>query len=547
MGRPAAIFTSEEIHNWISRFNKVVGVLYSPIVSGGTCITIGGAGYTTLLKFDADATTAIEFTTTCSPTTFIKVSGDATTVFLTESTCSPTDVFKIEGDATTVLNITSTCTPTTGVLIAGVSTDGISITSACVDGIQISGDCTATGINISATGIARAIMVGAFGSASNIIVNTTNNYPVGVFAKINADINPTADIRCAWFRLRVDTNVQVGSNANWGNGLKAIQGSLKLYGGTGSAGETGTYCWVNCGVFGSLETDGATKVAFKDGSVSAAVFAHVGLLASSSDDVDIETGAVVAGVAVNAGTAANTTVAGDFAGVYIYQDVAGGEDFASGVLIDAASCIKGVNVKTCLNPFYSVFNYTASIGTYMQGIKIEHTRASDIIVATSGVWGAQIVVNQGTGYSSKMAPSIWGLQVVIKGDSVHADTNTYGLVVETQTSGKTRCLERIALNTGGVCDVGLLDIAVFATTPATILLSVSSSAVVTSAIVITDVNAGGTFTNLIDIQYGANTTNFLKAAAANGCIDSTSGGDNKAGRIVCSIAGQTRYIYYYTD
>lgn len=176
----------------------------------------------------------------------------------------------------------------------------------------------------------RAIMVGDFGQATNLIVTSAANYPVGVFARLATDENTTQDIRCAWFRLRVDTTVQIGNSANWGKKLAGIQGSLKFYGGSGS----GTYCWSNSGVFGSIETDGATKVAFRDGSVTAGVFAHVGLLATSNDDVDIETGAVVAGVAINCGTstASNVTVAGKFCGLYIYNDV-GNQSFNYGIFI----------------------------------------------------------------------------------------------------------------------------------------------------------------------------------------------------------------------
>lgn len=222
---------------------------------------------------------------------------------------------------------------TTGILIEDDATDGIKITGECTDGIEISGDCT-TGLNISATGIARAIMVGAFGEASNLVMTNARNYPMGVFAKVTADIAPTNDMRCAWFRLRVNTHIQVGTSANWGSALRGMQGSLKFYGGTGGGGETGTYCWCNAGVFGSIETDGKQKVAFKDGSVTGALFAHVGLIADTNDYVDIESGAVVAGVAINCGTstASNVTVDGKFCGLYIYNDV-GNQSFNYGIFI----------------------------------------------------------------------------------------------------------------------------------------------------------------------------------------------------------------------
>lgn len=287
-----------------------------------------GSGFTTGIQFDTDLTTGISFT----------------------SNCTPTDAIKIAGIATDGIEISAACT------------NGINISGACVDGIEIGGACSATGINITSTTIARAIMIGAFGQTSNLTLTTTRNYPLGVFGRMASDENITADVRCGWFRLRVDAGVQIGTSANWGNGLKGIQGSLKFYGGT----NTGTYSWVNAGVFGSLETDGAAKVFFKDGSVSAAVFAHCGLTASASDNVDIESGAVVAGIAINAGTstASNVTVDGKFCGLYIYND-AGNQSFTYGIYMDDTSMRRALMI----GEFGSASNFVCtSTNNYPVGV-----------------------------------------------------------------------------------------------------------------------------------------------------------------------------------
>jgi len=259
---------------------------------------------------------------------------------------------------------------------------GIIIENVAGTGILISSDCATAALNITGTGNARSIMVGAFGQSSNITISSTNNYQFGCFTRVSAsEATSSNELRSGWFRTRVDADMDVGSNANWGYGVTGLESQLKFYGGTS---DTDVFSWQASALWAQLETDGADSVHFENGCVAAAVFANVGLTATSAGYTTIQTGAVACGVAINSNTATNVTATGDFVGLYIYHDNTALKDFERGIFIDTSCADTGIYIGACDTLGINV------AGDCQTALTIAAQTTSGINIATGQVTGINI-------------------------------------------------------------------------------------------------------------------------------------------------------------
>ena len=207
---------------------------------------------------------------------------------------------------------------------------------------------TPTVIDIPATST-RAIRIGTKESAATSVTISTggkavdaepaNNYLLGLFSKVAAtEAASTDELRGAWVRTRVNAGSHIGASANWGYGVCGMESQVKIYGTGASA--TNVYAWQCSGLWGQLETEG-NSVAFKDGCVASALFANVGLTATTV----IDSGAVACGVGINSDVAGSgVTATGGLYGLYIYQDNSACLDFTDGIHIDAGSCTRAINI-----------------------------------------------------------------------------------------------------------------------------------------------------------------------------------------------------------
>ena len=321
-------------------------------------------GSTPAITMDTATTNGI--TVSGATTTAIRVTGNATTA-LAVLTGTFTTGLSIAA-ATTGISLSGT--KTTGILISDTvatainltcvsATAAISISGADAIGVRLSGAFTTAAIDITTTS-SRAIRVGTKGTtyANSTALQITSiggtldtdparNYLVGVFSKVVEDeeTSATDDLGCAWFRTRMDK----ASTTPAGYSIWGVRSQLRIYSDTALASTVKN--WAAAGMMGVLEVSGATTT-FSSGCVAAAVFANVALTTTSV----IASGAVVAGVVINSGSAAITNTGSAYYGLYIEDYVGTNVDFNAGVKIANSVCTIGVDVGTCT----SVLNVAAT-------------------------------------------------------------------------------------------------------------------------------------------------------------------------------------------
>ena len=351
---------------------------------------------------------------------------------------------------------------TTGITLSGAQTTGISITATGltdgikisgttpVDGLEISSACTGSAINVTGTNTGRALRIGTKTSAATSLTISSgetvdaepaNNYLFGLFTKVaSSEATSTDELRSAWIRTRVNEGCHVGSGAGWGYGVCGAEIQLKVY---ADSAATNMYSWQNSAVWAQLETQGASGVNFKSGSVSSCVLANVGLTSTTT----IDNGAVVAGVTVNSNTAGSgVTDTGGFYGIYIYQDNSGCLDFQTGIHLDDDVATTGIdlgNATTGIN----MGTYTGSaivVEGSLKGADIATTISGSSALDANKFTVTDSTTNSGATYS--------------RGLYLHATTSgtktTNGefnaLSVDLVTSGSPQRVSALNLYTSGV-------------------------------------------------------------------------------------------------
>ena len=204
---------------------------------------------------------------------------------------------------------------TTGISLAGTYTTGISITdTACTDGISV---------GVMNTG--------------DLIRTSAKPRSMEIFSKIATTEDTTTTLRGLWSRFRVDAGVQVGSVGGWGEGIDAIEGSIKFYGGT----TTDIYCWQTAGVWAMLECDNTSAINFQTGTHPCALFAHIEL----GQNTDLKTGSAAAAVVAFSNSHVSVTTTGTYDGVLVDKE-SGKLSFDAGLRITDSVAGIGIAIGT---------------------------------------------------------------------------------------------------------------------------------------------------------------------------------------------------------
>jgi hypothetical protein len=176
-----------------------------------------------------------------------------------------------------------------------------------------------------------------------------NNYLVGVFSKVSTSETTTStdDLGSAWFRTRVDKDVHIGA----GYSLWGTRSQLRIY---GDSGGTNIANWAAAGILGVLEVSGATTT-FASGAVAAAGYFNVALTTTSV----IASGAVVAAVVANSGSAAITDTGVAYYGYYV--GMTGAVAFDAGLKIASGTCKTGVDVTIATLPVGDAYSGIRSV------------------------------------------------------------------------------------------------------------------------------------------------------------------------------------------
>jgi len=220
----------------------------------------------------------------------------------------------------------------------GIDMDGITSSTAAIDiqGSNITGRAIRigvkdTGLKISTTGY-------------TLDEEPSNNYLFGLFSAVTTTEAASSDeLRSAWIRTRVNTNLNIGSSAGWGYGICGAEIQLKFYGGT-----TTVYSWQNSAVWAQLESQAATTT-FEDGSYTQCVLANIGLTSAT-----LASGAVIAGVTINANTSTLTNTGDAYYGLFITDKNTTSTDFTSGIWIADDVATTGITIGTCTTAITAV-------------------------------------------------------------------------------------------------------------------------------------------------------------------------------------------------
>lgn len=239
-----------------------------------------------------------------------------------------------------------------GVLYADGATTAIEIGS-CTTGISIpSASNVTTGISILDTGCTDAITIGVK-DTGDLIRTSAKPRSMEIFSKIDVSENITTTLRGLWSRFRVDAGTQVGSSGGWGEGMDAIEASIKFFGGA----TTDIYCWQTAGLWAMLECDGQASVNFKTGSHPCALFAHIEL----ANNTTIESGSAAAAVVAFSNSAASgVTTTGTYDGVLIDKE-SGKLNFDAGLRVTDSVADVGIDVGTCATGIDFTGTYTGNV------------------------------------------------------------------------------------------------------------------------------------------------------------------------------------------
>ena len=421
--------------------------------AGTTGFTISAA-MTTGILISGATTTAVDVTG--ASTTGVKVT-DAVTGILLNFTASKTEGVSITvattKTLTTGMSLSGAGTITTGLLLdATAFGTAVSISGASAYGISISGAATSAAIYISATS-SRAILIGNKGStyanSTAIAISSIggtldtepgNNFLMGVFSKVATSETTTStdDLGSAWFRTRVNTGITIGANYS----LYGARGQLRIYATGGAA--TSISNWAASGLMGVLEVSGATTT-FQSGCVAAAGYFNVSLTTTTV----LASGAVIAGVVINTGSAALTDTGAAYFGLYVQNYAAVAVNFDVAIKVGNSCSTTGVEVGTC------------TTGLYFSGTQTTHISSATAIVTNMPVASA------GAGYTAagvKWVPfgkrgssGLFVTELYIDlGDAAVSSKNTAGDIIGKAAGGAAYVGQITAANHGTVVAIEII-------------------------------------------------------------------------------------------
>lgn len=195
-------------------------------------------------------------------------------------------------------------------------------------GISMAGTYSTSAISISGNNLGRALLVGSF--SSNIPINATKNYPVGVFTDVTSAITSGgAVMEGVWSRLAVSASVSSGS-------LYGMRSQLKVTD-AATLGGGGQFA----GLWAYFETQESTAITL-DGWCQA-LQARIDLLDQVTTVYD------VAAIVAETGSNASATIGTDYCGLIVRDAVyaGGSKDFTVGIKIDNDCATTGIEVEAC--------------------------------------------------------------------------------------------------------------------------------------------------------------------------------------------------------
>jgi hypothetical protein len=246
---------------------------------------------------------------------------NGSTPAITVDTASTNGV-SVTAATTTAIRNTGACT--TGLLLSGTATNQISITGAATNGISIAPTAATT----------CAILIGTSISAGMVMTSTKNGL-IRAFGEVATTAALSNDIRGGWFRVRQNADVDLTG----GYSVVGVQGSAKMYGGSGT---TATTLWCHSGVHGIFESDGVSAATVLSTGRVSGVMGTLGLAANFT----IASGAVAAALIAFSTTASATTATGSYAGLYVAVDT-GAKAFTNAIEIATSAAATGVKIGTC--------------------------------------------------------------------------------------------------------------------------------------------------------------------------------------------------------
>lgn len=300
-------------------------------------------------------------------------------------------------------------------------------------GIDLGGTFATSAINIDGTCTNRALMIGTkstglkISSGLSVDAEPANNYLMGIFSVINAtEATATDELRSAWIRTRVNVNMDIGSNAGWGYGVCGAEIQLKFYGGT-----TKVYAWQNSALWAQLESQAATTT-FKDGSYSQCVLANIGLTSAT-----LESGAVIAGVTINANTATLTNTGDAYYGLFITDKNATSTDFSSAIYIANSVAATGIRVGIPTTTGISMPG-GASYNPIHIGVKSNSADAGLILTGvTDDTGGVMIFCDDGGDELSSITSPIWTRYLITKTAQGTNGPTATGAYIQTKNLAST--------------------------------------------------------------------------------------------------------------
>lgn len=176
----------------------------------------------------------------------------------------------------------------------------------------------------------------------------------------------------------------------------------------------------------------------------------------------------------------------------------------------------GVQVTAqCQQAFKYEPTITAQQGAWVHGVKVEATRGANVMPATGTWFGAQFVLNCGSGAYDDLDKPAYVLQCVFKGSDCDPEGVSGDVHVgrfETQSAAKVSDIVHVLANSGCSIAGSLIYCATHVATPRGILVNVQSSATLDKGMEF-QAGAGATLTSLLYATGAGTFVNFLEVAA----------------------------------
>jgi len=208
-------------------------------------------------------------------------------------------------------------------------------------------------------------------------------------------------------------------------------------------------------------------------------------ITAASADIDTVTGYLKgeADSAIIADTAHNAKNSLDSNFVKITATYADIDTFTDDTHMDSSLTVDGGYIANVIAQAYkSEYNISSQLGSYVHGIKVEHTRTADIQPATGGWFGGQFVLNSGTTAWDDVDKASYAIQGVIKGDQWDGSVDVNAGRFELQSSGSVRDIVYILANTGTAVSSSMLYMPTHISLPNAIQINAQSNSTITNGI-----------------------------------------------------------------